>query len=216
MDKEKIKIIICDDHQILVQGLKSLLKDNSDVEVITTANNGLELLEVLKTKKPDVILLDLDMPVMDGLETLKKIRTFNHEVKIISLTIHLEKDVIQKMMDNGANGYLLKSVSKNEILEAIRKVHTGKIYISDEATNVLLDKGKLENKTPVLEEAVEELTKREIEILKLIAEGYSNTEIGQMLYISPRTVDTHRTNIMKKLNVKNIAGLIKYAIQTGL
>lgn len=216
MDKEKIKIIICDDHQILVLGLKSLLKDNSDVEVITTANNGLELLEVLKTKKPDVILLDLDMPVMDGLETLKKIRTFNHEVKIISLTIHLEKDVIQKMMDNGANGYLLKSVSKNEILEAIRKVHTGKIYISDEATNVLLDKGKLENKTPVLEEAVEELTKREIEILKLIAEGYSNTEIGQMLYISPRTVDTHRTNIMKKLNVKNIAGLIKYAIQTGL
>lgn len=216
MDKEKIKIIICDDHQILVQGLKSLLKDNSDVEVITIANNGLELLEVLKTKKPDVILLDLDMPVMDGLETLKKIRTFNHEVKIISLTIHLEKDVIQKMMDNGANGYLLKSVSKNEILEAIRKVHTGKIYISDEATNVLLDKGKLENKTPVLEEAVEELTKREIEILKLIAEGYSNTEIGQMLYISPRTVDTHRTNIMKKLNVKNIAGLIKYAIQTGL
>jgi two-component system response regulator NreC len=102
------------------------------------------------------------------------------------------------------------------MLEAIRKVNAGKIYICDSATNSLLDKGKVETKTAQLESIVEELTNREIEILKLIAEGYSNTEIGQMLYISPRTVDTHRTNIMRKLNVKNIAGLIKYALQSGL
>jgi len=213
---EKIKIVICDDHQLLVQGLKSLLKDNEEVEVIATVNNGQELLEVVKTKKPDVVLLDIDMPVMDGLEALKKLKQFNSQIKVISLTIHSEKTVIQKMIDNGASGYLLKNVSKSEMLEAIRKVNAGKIYICDLATNSLLDKGKLETKTASLDNITEELTKREIEILKLIAEGYSNTEIGQMLFISPRTVDTHRTNIMRKLNVKNIAGLIKYALQSGL
>ncbi len=213
---EKIKVIICDDHQILVQGLKSLLKDAEEVEVIAVANNGQELLETLKAKKPDIILLDVDMPVMDGYETLKQLKPKYHDIKVISLTIHIDKVIIQRMMDAGASGYLLKNINKSELLEAIRKVYSGKKYISDEATNSLLEKEKLEVKTAQLDEATEELTKREIEILKLIAEGYSNTEIGGMLYISPRTVDTHRTNIMKKLNVKNIAGLIKYAIQAGL
>lgn len=213
---EKIKVIICDDHQILVQGLKSLLKDSDDLEVIAVANNGQELLETVITKKPDIVLLDIDMPVMDGYETLKQLKSKYHDIKVISLTIHIDKVVIQRMMDAGASGYLLKNINKSELLEAIRKVYSGKKYISDEATNSLLEKEKLEVKTAQLEEATEELTKREIEILKLIAEGYSNTEIGNMLYISHRTVDTHRTNIMRKLNVKNIAGLIKYAIQAGL
>jgi DNA-binding NarL/FixJ family response regulator len=213
---DKIKLIICDDHQILVQGLKSLLKDHEEIEVIATVNNGQELLELMKSKFPEIILLDIDMPVMDGLETLKKLKKINSSVKVIFLTIHAEKAIIQKMMDNGANGYVLKSASKSELLESIRKVNSGKIYMSDAATNALLEKTKIETKTAQLEEKIEDLTPREIEILKLIAEGYSNTEIGNMLYISPRTVDTHRTNIMKKLNVKNIAGLIKYAIQSGL
>ena len=216
MCMEKIKVIICDDHQILVQGLKSLLKDSDDLEVIAVANNGQELLETVITKKPDIVLLDIDMPVMDGYETLKQLKSKYHDIKVISLTIHIDKVVIQRMMDAGASGYLLKNINKSELLEAIRKVYSGKKYISDEATNSLLEKEKLEVKTAQLEEATEELTKREIEILKLIAEGYSNTEIGNMLYISHRTVDTHRTNIMRKLNVKNIAGLIKYAIQAGL
>ena len=213
---DKIKVIICDDHQILVQGLKSLLKDSEEIEIIATANNGQELLETLKNKKPDILLLDVDMPVMDGYETLKQVKSKYSSIKVISLTIHLDKTIIQKMMETGASGYLLKNINKSELSEAIRKVYSGKIYISDEATNSLLDKEKLEVKTAQLDESVEELTKREIEILKLIAEGYSNTEIGGILYISPRTVDTHRTNIMKKLNVKNIAGLIKYAIQVGM
>jgi DNA-binding NarL/FixJ family response regulator len=213
---DKIKVIICDDHQILVQGLKSLLKDSEEIEIIATANNGQELLETLKNKKTDILLLDVDMPVMDGYETLKQVKSKYSSIKVISLTIHLDKTIIQKMMETGASGYLLKNINKSELSEAIRKVYSGKIYISDEATNSLLDKEKLEVKTAQLDESVEELTKREIEILKLIAEGYSNTEIGGILYISPRTVDTHRTNIMKKLNVKNIAGLIKYAIQVGM
>jgi DNA-binding NarL/FixJ family response regulator len=213
---KKIKIIICDDHQILVQGLKSLLKDNEDVEVIATVNNGQELLETIKTKKPDIVLLDIDMPVMDGLETMLKMKKTDSSIKVITLTIHSEKNIIKKLVDNGANGYLLKNVSKNELFEAIRKVNSGKIYICDLATNSLLEKEKLETRTAQLGNIVEELTNREIEILKLIAEGYSNTEIGDMLYISHRTVDTHRTNIMRKLNVKNIAGLIKYALQSGL
>ncbi len=213
----KIKVIICDDHQILVQGLKSLLKDSEEIEVIATANNGQELLETLKIKKPDLILLDVDMPVMDGYETLKQIKIKYNDIKIISLTIHTDKAIIQRMMDAGANGYLLKNINKSEMNEAIRKVHSGKIYISDEATNSLLEKEKIEVKSIHTNgDTTEELTRRETEILKLISEGYSNTEIGGMLYISPRTVDTHRTNIMKKLNVKNIAGLIKYAIQSGL
>jgi DNA-binding NarL/FixJ family response regulator len=213
---EKIKVIICDDHQILVQGLRSLLKDSEEVEIIATANNGQELLEVLKNKIPNVILLDIDMPVMDGYETLKQIKSKHHDIKIISLTIHTDKTIIQRMMDAGANGYLLKNINKSELNEAIRKVHSGKIYISDEATNSLLEKDKIETKPFLANNTTEELTKRESEIIKLIAEGYSNTEIGGMLYISPRTVDTHRTNIKKKLNVKNIAGLIKYAIQSGI
>jgi DNA-binding NarL/FixJ family response regulator len=214
---EKIKVIICDDHQILVQGLKSLLKESDEVEVIGTANNGQELLETLKLKKPNVVLLDVDMPVMDGYETLKQIKSQYNDIKVISLTIHTDKAIIQRMMDSGASGYLLKNINKSEMSEAIRKVHSGKIYISDEATNSLLEKDKIEVKSiQPQNNTTEELTKRETEILKLISEGYSNTEIGGMLYISPRTVDTHRTNIMKKINVKNIAGLIKYAIQSGI
>ncbi len=212
----KIKIIICDDHRILVQGLMSLLKNSEDVEVIATANNGQELLQIIKTQIPNVVLLDLDMPVMDGLEALKRLRLETPNIRVIILTIHYEKAIIQKMLDYGAMGYLLKTVSRNEILEAIRKVHSGKIYVCDNATSSLLEKEKIENKTLEIEEITEALTPRETEILKLISGGYSNTEIGNMLYISPRTVDTHRTNIMKKLNVKNIAGLIKYALKAGL
>jgi DNA-binding NarL/FixJ family response regulator len=213
---KKISIIICDDHQILVQGLKSLLKDHEEIEVIATANNGEELLQILKTKTPEIILLDIEMPLMDGLETLKHIKKINPFIKVLFLTIHSDKSTIQKIMNHGAQGYILKSAGKNELLEAIRKAKNGQIYMSDKATQILIEKEKLEALSENSENKIEKLTQREIEILKLITEGYSNTEIGSMLYISPRTVDTHRTNIMKKLNVKNIAGLIKYAIQNGI
>lgn len=213
---EKTKIIICDDHQILTQGLKALLKNQEEIEVTAAVNNGQELLEIMKHQTPDIILLDIDMPLMDGIEVLKKVKMIRPSVKIIFLTIHNEKNIIQRVMELGAQGYLLKTVAKGELLEAIRKIRNGGIYISDAATNALLEKQKLDKLSPRLDEDIEPLTTREVEILKLIAEGYSNTEIGSMLYISPRTVDTHRTNIMKKLKVKNIAGLIKYAIQSGL
>jgi DNA-binding NarL/FixJ family response regulator len=208
----KIKVLLTDDHQIIIDGLKSLLKNSDEIVVAAEANNGREALRILELLSIDVVLMDIDMPVLNGIETLKEIRKQFRNVKVIILSMHNEAGMIKSLMDIGANGYLLKSCSQDELIGAIKKVSTGQNYFSTDVTLALLNAST----TSTSEQKNELLTDRETEILKLIAAGFSNKEIGDQLFISHRTVDTHRTNLMKKLDVNNIAGLISYAIRNGI
>ena len=208
----KIKVLLTDDHQIIIDGLKSLLKNSDEIVVGAEANNGREALRILELLSIDVVLMDIDMPILNGIETLKEIRKQFRNVKVIILSMHNEAGMIKSLMDIGANGYLLKSCSQDELIGAIKKVSTGQNYFSTDVTLALLNTST----TSTSEQRNELLTDRETEILKLIAAGFSNKEIGDQLFISHRTVDTHRTNLMKKLDVNNIAGLISYAIRNGI
>ena len=210
-----IKIIITDDHQMVIDGLKSILDNSEGVKVIATANNGRELLRLLEILDTDVVLMDIDMPVMNGIETMQTIKNSNKSCNVIILTMHEERALVKKMTDLGAKGYLFKNSDKEELLLAIKRVHEGGVYFASALTLNLLGAEKMEKGSTSEGNVAYMLTDREIEILKLIASGLSNKEIGDQLFISHRTVDTHRTNLMKKLEINNIAGLIRFAIKNG-
>lgn len=212
---EKIKIAVADDHQLVLDGLKAMLHEVEQFEVVGEANNGKDLVQIVETVKVDVALTDIDMPIMNGIEAIKEIRKEDQEIKLIALTMHNEKALVQKVIEAGANGYLLKNADRAEFIEAVGKVLEGQQYFSSEVTMTLLDKGSATSSS-LSHYDLAQLTEREIEILKLVAEGLSNKEIGDRLFISHRTVDTHRTNLMKKLDMHNVAGLIRFAIKNGL
>lgn len=212
-----IRIALADDHQLVLDGLKSLIKDEPAFEIVVEATNGRQLVELVSVVEVDVAMVDIDMPVMNGLTAIEHIRKAKPETKCIALTMHNEKGMIQKVIAAGASGYLLKNIDHEALVSAIKKVAAGGTAFSDEVTLVLAGKQGTAGLAFVENEFAlsADLTEREIEVLKLIAQGGSNKEIGDSLFISHRTVDTHRTNLMKKLNVHNIAGLIRYAIRAG-
>lgn len=213
MNKE-VKIMIVDDHQIIVDGLKVLLNEVAGIRVVTTASNGRAALDKLKLFPVDLILMDIDMPVMDGLETTRVIKAGKSPPYIIILSMHLQKGMVEDLINIGVDGYVLKNSDKEQLTNAILQVASGKKYFGPNVTLTLLgDDQSVKSKSA---HDTIDLTDREIEILKLIAEGYTNRKIGEKLFISHRTVDTHRTNMMKKLNVNNVAGLITYAIKNGI
>ncbi len=213
----KIKILLADDHQIVLDGLNAILSSVSDFDILGEVQNGKEVVDYIATKqKPDIVLMDIDMPVMNGIQASKEIKKNFEGVRILTLSMHNEKGMIQTLMDAGSDGYILKNSSKKELEKGIRTVHSGLPFFSTEVTMSLLNDSVEIKKTKELPKEIEHLTEREIEILKLIAEGYSNKEIGDRLFISHRTVDTHRTNLMKKMNVHNVAGLIRIALKSGL
>jgi two-component system, NarL family, nitrate/nitrite response regulator NarL len=191
--------------------LRALLAGDARYEIKGEALNGKEALSILDLLKVDVVLLDIDMPVMNGIDTTRAIRQKFPDVRIIILSMHDEKSMISKMLDIGADGYVLKNSDKLSLAKAIEDVMAGRRYLSEEANAILLSPARNQ-----FSGKLSELTDREIEILKLVAEGLSNKEIGDRLFISHRTVDTHRTNLMTKLNVHNVAGLVRFAIQNGL
>lgn len=212
-----IRLLIADDHQLMLDGIQSLVRDAPDIEVIGIAHNGREALDLVARHKPDVVLLDIDMPVMNGPEALELMRAAHPGARVVMLTMHYEKALIELCVKRGAAGYLLKNTTREELLMALHKVASGQTYFSGDVTMALLNQPVADQRTQAAATAgLDELTDREMEILKLIAEGLSNTQIGDKLFISPRTVDTHRTNLMRKLNVSNIAGLIRIAYKNKL
>jgi DNA-binding NarL/FixJ family response regulator len=210
-----IKLIIADDHQLVVDGLQSILNQLAGFKVITTVSNGKELLKTLEIIEPDIILLDIDMPVLNGIETLKEIKKRYPHIKTIILTMHEEKSLVKKMSDLGANGFIFKNVDKEELIKALENVNKGIPYFSVSLRNEAINNDLVDDAGLSHDYKKGLLTEREIEIIKLIVEGLSNKEIADKLFISPRTVDTHRTNLMKKLEVNNVAGLVRYAIRNG-
>ena len=206
-----IRLILVDDHKIVLDGIKALLDDLEGFDCVATADNGQKALDLLKVFDVDVVLMDIDMPVMNGIEATKHLKKDFSSVKVISLTQHSERGMVKQLLECGSDGYLLKNIAQDELAAAIRKVVAGEQAFSEEVSMSLAGKAVEKNA-----QGVEvELTEREIEILTLIAEGFSSKQIGEQLFISPRTVDTHRTNLMNKLDIHNIAGLIRFALKNG-
>lgn len=210
-----VRIVLADDHQLILDGLKSLIEKVADFRVVAEARNGKELIDVLSAIKADVALVDIDMPVLSGIDAMKELKQIASEVKCIALTMHKESGMVQRALQAGASGYLLKNTDQDKLIAAIRSVMNGEKILGEGLKDgaVASDSGRTEVATDL--HLSNELTDRELEVLKMIARGMSNKEIGEALFISHRTVDTHRTNLMKKLNVHNIAGLIRYAIRSG-
>ncbi len=209
---QKIKILLADDHQLVRKGFRALLEELDFVEVTGEAANGQEVIGLLRRGvKADVILLDYEMPLLNGLDALEQIKRDFFGVKVILLTMLNQRELIQSAVEKGVNGFLFKNASLDELSEAIRRVARGESYFASEVTLALLkpthnpDQGLLR-----------QLTGREIEVLRLVAHGYSSTEIGARLFISPRTADTHRNNLIQKLGVNGIAGLVQFAIKNKL
>lgn len=208
-----IKILIADDHSMVREGLKQLLELEGDLEVVGEASNGIETLETIRATKPDVLLLDVNMPVMNGLEILAKIKQEKIGVKVLILTIHNEVEYLLKAVEIGCDGYILKDSNSNLLKRAIHTVYNGDSYIQPNLIPVL--NAGLANKT-IVNSKLSELTKREIEVLKLLSEGLFNKEIAFRLEISERTVKNHVSNIFKKINVSDRTQAAVFAIKNGL
>lgn len=212
----EIKLVLVDDHKMIREGLKHFLQDVSDFRIVGEASDGLECLELLKTVQPDIVLTDLSMPNMDGLELIKEIKTSYPDINVIALTMMGESQHIKQMLVEGALGYLLKNCSEEELINAIRTVHSGGTYYSPEVTNIILN--NIRKVKPIENRVVSEmpLSEREKEVLHLIIKEKSNKEIADELFISVRTVDAHKRNLLDKTGSKNIAGLVLYAIDRQL
>lgn len=201
----KVKIFLVDDHKILRESLSLLLSQEDDFEVIGNAENGMDLENILADNTPDVLLMDVSMPKRDGIDTAQAVKKVFPEIKIILLTMHKNEEILSKAFQVGCSGYVLKENAFEELSSAVRKVVDGELFISHELTPMMLKRflaGEPQDSG---------LSGREHEIIKLLAEGYSNKEIADMLAISIKTVETHRSNIMKKYNFKNITELVRYA-----
>ena len=209
------RIVLADDHVMFRQGIKKILEGAEGLEVVGEAGDGLKLLERLKKDVPDMVILDISMPNLRGLEATREIKTISSDVKVLILTMHRDKEYVHYAISAGAEGYLLKEDADTELFTAIKMIRQGGHYISPllsgELTHELIQASQKGQLTP----PSDPLTLREREVLKLIAEGITNKEIADLLCISIRTVEHHRANIMEKLNIKQTASLIKYAIHRG-
>lgn len=204
----KIKVLIVDDHPMVLEGMRSMLAQINFVEMAGTAANAYEAVELIKSASPQIVITDINMPEISGIDLALKIKTEFPQVKIIAMSTFKERSYISQMIQNGASGYLVKSASKEEIEEAILSVHEGKLYMSLDINLSSSDKEELDN-IPIL-------SSREKEILKLIADGLTNPQIAAKLFLSLHTVDSHRKNILTKFSVNNTASLIKLAARYNM
>ncbi|MBN2124886.1 MAG: response regulator transcription factor [Deltaproteobacteria bacterium] len=214
--EKPFRILIAEDHTILREGLRALLSAQSDIRVIGEAEDGREAIRSAERLSPDLILMDLSMPRMNGLEAIREIKKGNPDTRIVVLTVHKTEEYILAALDAGADGYLPKDATHSELVMAVQSVLGGKRYLSPAISEKVIE-GYLEGrKTTKTSSSWDTLTQREREILKLIAEGKKNKEIADFLCISLKTVEKHRTNLMKKLDLHNVAALTAFAMEKGL
>jgi len=214
--KKVFDVVIAEDHTILREGLKALLLSQSDLKVVGEAADGLEAIRCVQNHSPDMILLDLSMPRMTGLDAIKEIKRVNADTKIIVLTVHSTEEYILATLQAGADGYVLKDAHSTELMTAIRHVLGGRRYLSPSISGTIIDGLLQGKKASAIRSTWETLTQREREILKLIAEGQKNKDIADLLCISLKTVEKHRANLMEKLDLHNVAALTALAAEKGL
>ncbi len=214
--EKKHRVVIVEDHTIIRDGLRSLLNSTKEFEVVGEAEDGHIAIRIIEKIQPDLVLTDLSMPRMDGVDMIHAIKKEFPHTRIIALTVHRTEEYVLATLKAGADGYVLKEASYDELLMAIRNVMNGKPYISPEISGTIIE-GYLQGRRSIQTDSPwETLTKRERQILKLIAEGYKSREIADYLHISPHTVETHRARVMQKLGIHNTAGLVTFAIEKGL
>jgi DNA-binding NarL/FixJ family response regulator len=212
----KKRVVIAEDHMVLRQGLQALLNSSDDLDVVGEAGDGMAAIRCIREQNPDLVLLDLNMPKMDGISVIKEIKKIFPETKILALTMFKNEEYILEAFNSGADGYCVKSSSYEELLMAIRAVLSGKNYVSSEVSDKVLE-GYLESRKKIKKESSwEKITSREREVLKMVGEGYQNKKIADYLCISPKTVEKHRANIMQKLDLHTASALTSYAIEKGL
>lgn len=213
----RIKVLLADDHALLRSGLCRLLEETGKIEVIGEAENGLEAVQKTMELNPDIVLMDIGMPLMDGMKATKEIKKRNQQVKVLVLTVHENEEYLLQAFQAGASGYVLKKAADTDLVNAIQVVAAGDYVLHPSVTRMVMDHylEKL-NTTPATEPRRNQLTDREREILKMVAEGYTNREIGENLFISVKTVDTHKAHIMDKLDLHRRAELVRYAIHKGM
>ena len=212
----KIRVLLADDHAVLRSGLRALLNLERDMEVVGEASNGREAIELGQTLKPDVIVMDISMPEMDGLAAAKVIHEMGIPCHVVMLTVHAEEDYLFETLQMGASGYVLKSSADTELMDAIRAAQRGEVFLYPSAVKKVLGEYLKGTRGEGGKGALDALTSREKEVLKLTAEGFTNQEIAEKLVISPKTVDTYRQRIMEKLNLHHRSQLVQYALKTGL
>ena len=212
----KIHILLVDDHTILRAGLKMMLNAQPDMDVVGEAHEGRQAIQEVQRLRPDIVLMDITMPDMNGIEATRQIKKILPDVKVLVLTMHENDEYVFQALRAGAAGYILKEAADTDLISALRVVQNGNFYLSPTAQSVMVGDYLQRVHAGEEKDSYSSLTEREREILKLVAEGYTNNQMAERLVISPKTVDTHRTHIMDKLNLHSRAELVKYAMRRGI
>jgi len=210
------KVLIADDHQLIIDGVKALLAGQEAIEVVGEAHDGEEVLRFVNRIGIDLIIMDVEMPTMDGIQTCRLLAEKYPEIKVLILTQHNDADFIRNLAASGAQGYILKNTGKTELINAIDDIMNGQTHYGRDVVNALVTGIRNPKKIIKKEELAPDLTSRELEVLRLIAQEYTAHEIANRLFISQHTVDTHRKNLLSKVGVKNTAGLVRHAVKSGL
>jgi two-component system, NarL family, response regulator NreC len=213
---DKIRVLLADDHTILRAGLKMMLNAQPDIETVGEASDGRQAISEAERLSPDVVIMDITMPECNGIEATRHIKRLLPDVRVLVLTMHENEEYLFQTLRAGAAGYMLKEAADTDLISAIRVVASGRFYLSPSAQSMLVSDYLQRVHTGEERDSYSALTEREREILKLVAEGYTNNRIGERLFISPKTVDTHRTHVMDKLNLHSRAELVRYAMRRGL
>jgi DNA-binding NarL/FixJ family response regulator len=212
----KIRVLVTDDHAIVRDGVCALLALTGDIEAVGEATNGREALEMVTRLSPDIVLMDIVMPLMDGLEATRRIHKEFPETKVIVLTQYEDREYVLPAIEAGASGFISKASASSELISAIRSVYRGDSFLSPSIARLLVEDYRQIAREGKSKDTSEQLTDREREILKLLAEGHSTPEIARILVISPKTVERHKTNLMAKLDIHNRLDLFKYALRKGI
>lgn len=210
-----IRILLADDHAVLRAGLKSLLESESDLRVVGEASNGKEAVTRAQQLKPDIVVMDLSMPEMDGLEATRQIGALKNGIRVLVLTMHAEEEYLLPVLEAGGSGYVRKTSADEDLINAIRTVARDEVFLYPNAAKLLLQ-GYRVKREPEKPDPLDKLSDREREVMGMTAEGFTSSEIGEKLFISPKTVDTYRSRIMEKLGLTHRSELVRFALQTGL
>lgn len=210
----RIRVLLAEDHTIVRKGLRSLLDDETEIEVVGEAEDGQQAIELVQRVQPDVVLMDITMPVLNGLEATRQIKKLFPQVKVVVLTVHSSEEYIFQILRAGASGYVVKQAAVSELVQAIQTVYRGDSFLSPSISRQVVE--EYGRRAEAIEDKYDRLTDREREVLQLIAEGRANREIAQLLHVTVKTVEAHRAHLMDKLGLRSTAELTRYALRKGM